>query len=193
MSDTEEFWRGEFGDAYTERNAPDPLDRSMFWSRILMATHAKKVLEVGCNRGANLRSLKMVDECIRAVGCDLNKTAINEARTYGFEVAEAKGDQLSKHFGSESFDLVFTAGVLIHVPPEELDATVDGMVKTSREWVLMVEYAASEVEPIPYRGHEGRLWRRPYGDLLKDRGLKLEYIEHPAEGFDNCTAWLYRK
>lgn len=193
MSDTEEFWRGDFGDSYTERNNPSPADRYPFWSRIIAKTNAKKILEVGCNRGANMQSIKMVDERARIVGVDLNKTAIDAARTLGFEVVESRADHMPKHFGSDSFDLVFTAGVLIHVPPEELDATVDGMGKASRAWVLMVEYAAKEVEPIPYRGHEGRLWRRPYGDLLKDRGLKLEYIENPAEGFDNCTAWLYRK
>src|SRR5262245_24141059 len=50
----EELWSGEFGDAYVERNRAAGAARGPFWEAMLEELPARRVLEVGCNVGANL-------------------------------------------------------------------------------------------------------------------------------------------
>ena len=54
------------------------------------------------------------------------------------------------------------------------------------------EYAAETETEVEYRGHKGKLWKRPYGALYEALGLTLR--DHgPAEGFDACEFWLLEK
>ena len=51
----EALWSGKFGDTYTERNEAAGEGRRRVWRTILDEFPAARVLEVGCNLGANLR------------------------------------------------------------------------------------------------------------------------------------------
>ena len=56
----EEFWAGEFGNAYIERNMSDQLLASNvhYFSRILEAcSKVDSVLELGANIGMNMKAL----------------------------------------------------------------------------------------------------------------------------------------
>ena len=57
----EALWSGEFGDAYTERNTAAGEGRRRFWRATLDEFPAARVLEVGCNLGANLRWRSSLD------------------------------------------------------------------------------------------------------------------------------------
>ncbi len=48
----EHLWSGDFGEAYTERNATASEGRRRQWDDILDRWPARRVLEVGCNAGA---------------------------------------------------------------------------------------------------------------------------------------------
>ena len=44
------------------------------------------------------------------------------------------------------------------------------------------------------RGHAERLWKRPFGKLYMDLGLKLTACgEAPSPAFDRCHWWLLSK
>jgi len=95
---------------------------------------------------------------------------------------------------SASFDLVFTAGVLIHVPPAEIDEVLRGMARVSRRWLLSVEYEADVETMINYRGQDDLLWKRPYGAMLAKYGaVRGSGLLTKADGFDNCTWTLVEK
>ena len=59
-----QLWRGEFGDAYVDRNtaSPDTLRANVsMWSKIFshtMVAPPQSILEVGANIGINLRALR---------------------------------------------------------------------------------------------------------------------------------------
>ncbi len=59
-----DFWRGDFGDAYTDRNAASPEQlqaRRAMWAQILSHTlpaPPRSILEIGPNLGINLRALR---------------------------------------------------------------------------------------------------------------------------------------
>jgi hypothetical protein len=55
-----------------------------------------------------------------------------------------------------------------------------------------VEYDAEAETEIHYQGHDGLLWKRPYGRLYE--GLGLSVVETGvAQGFDRCQYWLMER
>src|SRR5438046_10586538 len=60
-------------------------------------------------------------------------------------------------FRDRWFDLVFTAGVLIHQPQVSLPLVMNEVVRCSRRWVLAMEYHADGIVEVPYRGPAGPL------------------------------------
>ena len=59
-------------------------------------------------------------------------------------------------------------GVLIHQPEETLDKVMSEMVRVSSRYVFCGEYYDTETVEVPYRGHDGALFRRDYGSLFLD-------------------------
>jgi len=192
MSDTHEFWAGEFGKEYTERNRPNWRDRLPFWRHILELTGASTFLEVGTNAGWNLHALRELNGEAAMTGVDVNEDALREAQAAGFDVEVMPGYEVAAKLGAGCCELAFTSGVLIHVAPEELLQTMAAMRDASSQFVLCVEYDAPTEQEVDYRGHAGKLWKRPYGELFADLGLSL--VETGvAEGFDSCKFWLLEK
>lgn len=194
MNEQAHWWAGPWGTAYTQRNRVNVGQRIPFWSHILGATKAKTVLEVGCNAGWNLRAMRMIEPTLDVVGVDLNRDALAEAEAAGLDVHQMHGGEVADVW-PQHFDLVFTAGVLIHVPTDALGAVMRSIVDASKRYVVAVEYAAAREEAIEYRGHQDRLWRRPFGALYEDAGLKVMESGplSKAEGFDNCHWWLMER
>ena len=186
MNEQQQFWAGEFGSEYTKRNQVDWTSRVSFWSDIVQRTHARSVHEVGCNAGWNLSAIQHVGPNIALSGNDVNPRAIRQAQSAGLTVY-GNVDAIVQA------ELVFTAGVLIHVAPADLEPLMRRIVDASYRYVLAVEYESDREEEIDYRGHAGKLWRRPFGKLYQDMGLKLVDRQRDVYGFDQCTAWLLEK
>ena len=181
---TKEFWSGQFGDDYLKRNRVDWRARIPFWKDIMDITGARSVHEFGCSAGWNLSAIRRAFPDVRMTGHDVNHQALTQARKAGLDCND---------FSMGGNELVFTSGVLIHIAPEDLKATMQSIVDASCDYVLAVEYAAEQEEEVMYRGHEGRLWKRPYGKLYQDMGLTLVQEFDAGEGFDRCAAWLLKK
>lgn len=186
---TEEFWKGDFGNQYHTRNRVDWRERIPFWHRVMDLTGARSVYELGCGPGWNLSAILAADPRAKVYGADLSAKAVNQARFAGLSV-EFPNESSPP---SEMFDLVCTVGMLIHVAPEDLGKTMRDLIRMSARYVLAVEYAADKEEEIDYRGHAGKLWRRPFGKLYEDLGLKPVRSWPAGAGFDNCTAWLMER
>ncbi len=185
-----DFWSGDFGDQYTARNRVDWRNRIPFWKRVIDFTGARSVHEVGCNAGWNLSAIHRICPDVNLTGNEINITAAIQARSAGFKV---HGGSITELLPPDCVELVFTAGVLIHVSPEDLPRMMQDIIDTSCDYVLAIEYAADKEEEVEYRGYSKKLWRRPYGKLYQDMDLKLINEWDAGEGFDKCTAWLLRK
>ncbi len=193
MSKPAEQWAGQFGAAYTARNRVDWQLRIEFWRGIIEQTGVRSVFEVGTNAGWNLSAIRKADPDVTLHGAEVNSVACRQAHHAGFpNVVHDRALEVLQHF-ENTFDLVFTAGVLIHVPPAELEATMGAIVKASADYVLAVEYASDREEEVEYRGQAGMLWRRPYGALYQAMGLTLVDEFSAGDGFDRCRAWLLTK
>jgi pseudaminic acid biosynthesis-associated methylase len=187
----EQFWKGAFGDQYVGRNRVKWKARVPFWRDILEKTNARAVLEVGCNIGTNLKAMRAVDPSLCLWGCDINQTALQEAADSGLSIVDASVFDLAREFHGGGFDLVCSVGVLIHISPADIARAMRAIIGASKRYVLAVEYAAETEEEVNYRGHSERLWKRPFGQMYQDLGLKLVASgDAPADAFDKCAFWL---
>ncbi|MEE2753543.1 MAG: pseudaminic acid biosynthesis-associated methylase [Candidatus Latescibacterota bacterium] len=201
----EALWQGEFGHEYTRRNTPAKLKkigihvdgRGQFWSSVLSHYDIAGVLEVGCNRGVNLRFLAELVDPSEVYGIDINPSALDEVRSRFPGVTAIQSPARVLPFPDRRFDLVFTSGVLIHQPPESIGQVLSEIVRTSKKYVLCCEYFADEVEVVAYRNQDRALFKQNYGALYQANFPGLRLIEKgflgPEEGWDNFTYWLFEK
>ena len=163
----EAAWRGEFGDSYTDRNTGRvPANRFFFRKALVHAMPStNSVLELGCGAGENLTALRQMMPSAHLEGIEINPVAAKIARGRGHMVSE--GSILDMRPDAAIYDLAFTKGVLIHIPPTELHRAYEVLVRSSRRWVLVAEYYNPTPVEVSYRGQPGMLWKRDFaGDLL---------------------------
>lgn len=193
----EELWRGDFGNAYTERNARAAEGRGPFWKELLTAFPCERVLEVGCNLGANLRWIVESVPPRGVFGIDVNEGALASLRTDvpGINPVWSKARELP--FRDGYFDLVFTCGVLIHQPPDALPDVMAEIVRCSRRYVFAAEYFAETLTEVPYRGQTGALYKADFGGIYQKRYPFLKLLRKGFkgrdEGWDDVTTWLFEK
>lgn len=194
----EQLWAGEFGDAYVDRNLGAYERRGEFWRPMIRELAPGSVLEVGCNVGGNLQWIAAEIGEQRCYGVDVNEKALEvlQERLPGVHTMRTAARDMP--FPDRSIDLVFTQGVLIHQPEESLGAVMDEMVRIARRFVLCGEYYDDDTTEVPYRGHEGALFRRDYGRLFAERlpeSLRLvrQGFLGREDGWDDVTWWLFER
>lgn len=192
----ERLWGGEFGNQYVDRNR-DFAVRQPFWRELLSSISCRRVLEVGCNIGGNLRWVAENLPPEEVYGVDVNLKALRQLREIVPDANALWSAGRDLPFRDGWFDLVFTFGVLIHQPDDTLPLMMAEMVRTSRRYVLCGEYFASETEEVPYRGETAALFRRDYGGLFQrlfpELALTQQGFLSKSEGWDDITWWLFDK
>lgn len=201
----EGLWRGDFGDAYTDRNAVS--DRHLasltaHWARILRVTEGlppRSILEVGANIGLNLRALRRLTS---AEFFALEPNGVARKRLVDDQILPASNvlDGLASQlpFKDASVDLAFTSGVLIHIHPRDLTASCREIYRVSRRYIACIEYFSDKEEEIAYRGHTEALFKRDFGGFYLDNFPDLRLLDYGfawkrTTGLDNLTWWLFEK
>lgn len=197
MTEQLDVWKGDFGTGYTDRNQLDWRRRVPAFRRMVEGLALGRVLEVGCNRGHNLVALREVlGPRTELVGVEPNPHARELAQATGAAQAVA-GDIYRLPFPDGDFDLVFTAGVLIHLALADLPRALAELHRCSRRYLLAVEYYAAEETTIPYRGSDSLLWKRDflkhYQTAFPDLKLLASGLWNEAGVWDDCTWWLLEK
>jgi pseudaminic acid biosynthesis-associated methylase len=198
-TEQESFWQGSFGDEYTQRNVTGPELRSGFFKKVLeRAPDVRSVCELGANRGDNLAALRRVHEGLALTGVEVNATAVEVMTRLPGVTAIMSAIQ---DFNTDQrFDLVFTCGVLIHLNPDDLQATYRKMVALSSRYVLVNEYFNARPVEIEYREHTGRLFKRDFaGEILDAHKDQLRVVDYGflwkrmEPGWDDTTWVLMEK
>ncbi len=168
-----ETWKSEFGEDYMRRNpleAEALREAEIAFRRIMKESHLEgqisSILEVGANVGINLTGWRTVlgpSVLLSAVEPNPKASALLRAnKTLALQhVVEADACRLP--FEDGTFDLVFTNGVLIHIPPARLPEAMKEIMRVSKRFVLCSEYFSHQPVEIPYRGQTGLLWKRDFG------------------------------
>lgn len=202
-SEQEKFWATTYADDYIKKNSKfDHKLGAEAWKKMLGEARGKvsNYLECGCNIGRNIEQIKLA--------LPDAKPSIIEISTPAFEFVTARhnfvhaynGPILNSKLENESFDLVFTMGVLIHINPDQLVAHMAKMFDYSRQYILIGEYFNRIPVTIEYQGSEDKLFKRDFGKLfienfnvkLLDYGFLWGNI-YDAAGFDDITWWLFEK
>lgn len=176
VTSQEEFWAGEFGDQYVERNRSQGLAASCvaFWASVLRRTRSvSSVCELGANIGLNLRALRALLPSCELAGVEINSKAASELRSWG--EAEVFEQSLFDFNPPRKYDFVFTKGVLIHLNPDLLPKAYNVLYNSSARFICVAEYYNPSPMEVLYRGNEGKLFKRDFaGDMLDSfPGLKL--------------------
>jgi len=174
-TEQENFWAGEFGDEYINRNNSDALlmSKAALWGNMLRAAgNVSSVLELGCNIGLNLVALQRLKPSINTFGYEINDNAAEQARkNTGGDIACSS---ILEDLDCGEYDLAFTSGVLIHINPKFLNAVYSNLYHHSKRYVLVAEYYNPSPVSINYRGNEDRLFKRDFaGDLIENFNMKL--------------------
>ncbi len=191
------LWQGEFGDSYTRRNMnADIAPRRALWHAIL-PPNLDSVLEVGANVGLNLEAIGQVS-IADLYACEPNDMARAELEEV-LPTTHVTADWARKlSWPDNHCDLVFTCGVLIHIPEKDLLQSMREIHRCARRYIIAGEYFAPTTEMVHYRGQDDALWRRDYGSLYMDNFPDLSceaciFAWHRITGLDNLTFWLLEK
>ncbi len=181
MNEQELFWHGEFGDAYITRNTLDNVPSAIGrWSKVLAAlpTKPQSILELGCNIGINLHAFKALLPEAELHAVEINATAAKQAQESLQKAAHIHQGSLLNFSSNRQYDLSFTSGVLIHIAPEFLAKAYDTLYNNSARYICIKEYYNPVPVEIPYRGHDGKLFKRDFCADLMERFSDLRLLTY---------------
>ena len=191
-------WEGKFGKDYTDRNVIEWRERLDAFKEALSGLPIQSILEVGCNRGHNLLSLtELLPADSQVVGIEPNQYAREIARAATAKIGVLEGNAYDLPFKDGYFDVVFTAGVLIHIPPSNLQTAISEIYRVSKRYILAIEYFSEEEEIVNYRGHTDLLWKRNFLKIYQQAFDDLKLIRNgywgDEKGFFRSHWWLFEK
>ncbi len=200
-TEQETFWEGSFGDEYTIRNNAERFLSSniALFSKILARTQGVgSILEFGSNQGLNLHALNQLLPMAELSAVEINEQAVSELKKWG--KTKVYHESILDFNPDYSRDLVLIKGVLIHINPDRLKDVYEKLIAASKRYVVVAEYYNPSPIAIPYRGHEGKLFKRDFaGEMLEQfKGLKLldygfAYHRDPNFPQDDITWFLMEK
>lgn len=180
-TEQEEFWAGNFGDEYIERNKSEEIlsGKVAMFSKILDGVSSKpnSCIEFGANIGLNIKALKILLPSIRTSAVEINEEAVKELEHIkNVEIFHQSILDFSSKL--EKWDLTFICTVLIHINPQELNKVYDVLYKNSKKYILIAEYYNPTPIEVVYRGNTGKLFKRDFAGEIMDRYPDLELIDY---------------
>jgi len=185
----EEFWSGDFGKEYSDRNSWTIEEYDHFYKSEWGISRTKmnsefighlpkdiKILEVGCNIGMQLRLLQQMGY-INLYGIELQHYAVERAKSLTKNINIIQGSGFDIPFKNGYFDIVVSNGVLIHIAPNDHSKIMSEMIRCSNKYIWGFEYYAAEVTNINYRGNEGFLWKADFSKIFAEKFPELNEIK----------------
>ena len=176
----ENFWSGEFGTEYIERNKGEKLIASnlnFFTKALIQAGNISSCIEFGANIGMNFQALKLLFPEIKLYGIEINEHA-----------ATVLNELIGKHnvycgsildwSSTDTFELVLIKGVLMHINPNELKNVYQKLYKASNSYILICEYYNPTPVTLSYRGHKDRLFKRDFPGEILDIYPDLSLVDY---------------
>ena len=202
LNQQEQFWAKTYASDYIKKNNSFDLKKGIeAWNKMsLQIPNIKNILECGCNIGKNLNCLNRVYPQAKKSIIEISKPAYDHVlKTYNVKNAY-NGSIISSNFSLNSFDLVFTMGVLIHISPKNLITNMKKIFDYSNKYILIGEYFNRQPTTIIYQGLSNKLFKCDFGKIfinnfnvkLIDYGFLWGHLYDNA-GFDDITWWLFEK
>ena len=195
----ENLWKNKFGDKYTVRN-------SRYTKRVnIIGNDFKKnnlkinsAFEIGCNIGLNLLALKKLYPNLDIFGLEINSKAYNFAKNK----FTCFNESIYTFKTKKKFDVVISAGVLIHQNPKMLKYFYRQMFNLSKKYIYINEYFNPTPVELPYRGYKGKLFKRDFAKELWTLFPRLKLLDYgfhwsadpkKKNNCDNSNWFLFKK
>lgn len=204
MNRNENLWFGKFGNDYHARNPQS--DRLPYWLDVFDLTEdeilgdnqsvVRSICEVGAGQGDNLAALQQIFKARLAVGIEINSEACGKMAQRGFTAINSPFLQV-ENIGQ--FELVVTRGFLMHVPDEQIGATLRKIYDMSKRYIVLGEYYSPVRREVKYHGQDSALWIDDFAgkmmELFPDLRL-MRYVFHydrDNKGDDITYFWLTKE
>ena len=209
ITSQEKKWERRFGKDYTLRNpsSTKEIDRLYLKNYGITRTQlnkvflgdlnpATKVLEVGANVGVQLLFLqKMGFKYL--YGLEINREAIELSKSITKNIDIIQGSASDIPFKDNYFDLVFTSGLLIHIPPSNIKKVMKEIYRCAKKYIFGFEYYADNYTEVPYRGKRNMLWKANFLGLYLKFFKNLKLVKEKKVKYLNSdnmdTVFLLRK
>lgn len=176
----EDFWAGEFGDAYIDRNQGAALlaaNLDFFVKALKQARGLQSCIEFGANIGMNLKALQLLFPHLDVYGIEINSTA-SALLAQSIPPSNVYTQSLLSFEPQRSWDLTLIKGVLIHLNPDVLPTVYDKLVQSCNRYLLVAEYYNPSPVAIPYRGHTDRLFKRDFAGEIMNRHPQMQLLDY---------------
>lgn len=176
----EEFWAGDFGSDYIQRNQGDALLACNldFFARTLSGTCGiSSCIEFGASIGMNLKALNLLYPSIDIHAIEINSKAAEQLGKV-IPPAQVYNTSILDFAPARQWDLTLIKGVLIHISPAVLPQVYDKLVTSSGRYLMVAEYYNPSPVAIPYRGHNDRLFKRDFAGDIMDRHPQMQLVDY---------------
>ncbi len=141
-----------------------------------------RILEFGCGFGRHLRYLREIPN-LEVYGYDQSQSIVASMGKWAEPEWIAQniktGEPLSLlPYPDKYFDAVFTTSVFIHIPPEDVVATLKELARISKYQIIHQE-PAPDYEVFA-AAHDG-CWNHDFVDIYKSIGFSCEILEPACE------------
>ena len=143
-----EFWTGDFGTEYIERNKTIETVNELYKKQTgitvekIFENFFEKIdrdctiIELGCNVGLNLSVLNKIG-FKNLTGLEINKSAFSIAKKNNPNISFINSS-IEDFEVTKTFDLVYTAGVLIHINPDTLPLIIKKLINFQKNIFLVL-------------------------------------------------------
>jgi spore coat polysaccharide biosynthesis protein SpsF len=176
----EKFWAGEFGDNYIDRNVGQKIiasNTAMFANIIRKTSNINSILEFGSNIGLNLLALKNLLPEVELSAIEINDKAVSILKA-NMGIKNVYHQSILDFRPDYQRDFVLIKGVLIHINPDMLHEVYKLLCDSSKKYICIMEYYNPTPVSIPYRGHEGYLFKRDFAGEIMDIYPSLQLIDY---------------
>lgn len=178
-TEQEEFWAGDFGNEYTNRNLGTYLvaANTALFSQVLSKTRKiSSLIELGANRGMNLVAIHNLLPELKIDAVEINQQAVEELRVLG--LGNVYHNSILDFSTDIQYDLALSKGVLIHIDPQSLNEVYSVLYKVSRKYICLVEYYNPVPVEVEYRGNKNKLFKRDFAGDMLDKYPDLSLIDY---------------
>jgi pseudaminic acid biosynthesis-associated methylase len=198
----EQFWAGQFGDAYSQRSQGEHLvasNTALFARMFARCASVGSLIEFGANVGLNLRAIRTLAPAMQLEAIEINGSAVVTLREWG-GVQAVHHTSILEFQPQRTWDAVLIKGVLIHIDPQRLSQVYDALYRACGRYLFLIEYYNPSPLELDYRGHQGKLFKRDFAGELLDRFADLRVIDYgfvwrrdPAFPQDDVTWFVLEK
>lgn len=175
----------EWGRTYYNEGGRKNLEpQHNFLIKNIKEIQPESILEVGCGFGRNLKIIKEGGFNCKLIGMDISKSMLKKAQEYlkdnSAELICADATKIP--FGDKCFDITFTYGCLMHVPPGEIKNVLQELIRVTMGYIINIEENFGDKEKPKNGILKINEYTFAYDYAVMYKKLELDLLENKDQG-----------